>query len=315
VSEQASQRPWGTPPVAPVPSPDAGWWRGEAAGIPPSPAGEGAAGPDAGPVARIEAPHDTETFPLWPTTTTVMVATPIEEKLDRAAHEAGATAVQEHIAERAKELERTQEHERVEHERVQEHARAQGQWPPPAMRAMRQARDSTKTSPPRKDGDRKVRRPRGPVTGLVSMLLIALLTGFFAWTSAEPFWLDMGHAVRGTAEVTSCKDSGILRRCLATFNGPGGEVGGVPLVGSEETPGTAVAARMVPDGRIAYAGDPAGLRVRWTVGLGLILLCGFALSWLTGAWRLGRLRIRLAAWSLTTAAPLILSAGILVASY
>jgi hypothetical protein len=92
-------------------------------------------------------------------------------------------------------------------------------------------------------------------------------------------------------------------------------VDGAPLVGIEEAPGTAVEARMVPGGRIAYAGNPSGLRVRWAVGLGLILLCGFTLSWLTGAWRLGRLRTRLAAWSLTTAAPLVLSTGILLASY
>lgn len=226
-----------------------------------------------------------EVFPLWPTTNTVAL-------LDTGAHAAGATAVQDHFAGR------------------------DDQWPPPAMRAMRQARDSSVTSPQRARRQRRVRRPRGPVAGLASMLLIALLAGFFAWTSAEPFWLDMGRGVTGTAEVTSCQGSGVLRRCRATFTAPGREaVDGVRLMGIDDAPGASLDARMVPGGRIVYAGNPSGLRTRWTVGLALVALCGVALSWLTGAWRLGRLRTRLAAWTLTTAAPLVLGAGIVLASH
>jgi hypothetical protein len=86
-------------------------------------------------------------------------------------------------------------------------------------------------------------------------------------------------------------------------------------MGVEESPGTQVDARMMPGGRIAYAGNPSGLRVRWAVGLALIALCGVVLSWLTGAWRLGRLRTRLAAWTLTTAAPLVLAAAIVLAAH
>ncbi|GAA2619552.1 hypothetical protein GCM10010399_58250 [Dactylosporangium fulvum] len=263
---------------------------------------------DDGPVARIEAPGPRpDDFPLRPTTTTVTVASPVPAAVEsavavedagttqeqKAARLAGATAVQDHLAGRTE------------------------QWPAPAMRVMRQPRPSPWPSPSRKP--RRVRKPRNPAAGLVSMLLTALLAGFFAWTSAEPFWLDMGHAVRGTATVTSCEGSGVLRRCVAAFTATGSEAGepvdGVSLVGADEAPGAALAARMVPDGRIAYAGSPSGLRVRWAVGLGLVALCGLALSWLTGAWRLGSLRTRLAAWSLTTAAPLVLAAGIVLASY
>ncbi|GAB3869714.1 hypothetical protein [Dactylosporangium cerinum] len=55
--------------------------------------------------------------------------------------------------------------------------------------------------------------------------------------------------------------------------------------------------------------------MRWTVGLALILLCGAALCWATGAGRLGRFRTRLAAYALTVAAPLVLGLGVLIASY
>ncbi|MET7397852.1 hypothetical protein ABZS66_30625 [Dactylosporangium sp. NPDC005572] len=255
MSDQPSQRPW------PAPSPDAGWWRGEAAGIPPAP-------------STITIPDVTEPGPepddflFWPATTTAAVAVPDDPTVE-AARLAGAVAVRDR----------------------------------PVMRV---APGRSKRPPPR--------QPRHPATGLASMLLLALLTGFFAWTSAEPFWLDMGHEVRGPATVTACEGKGVLRRCQAAFH----EQSGVPLVGLvglEAAPGDSVEASMVPGGRIAYAGAPSGLRVRWTVGLGLVVLCGLTLSWLTGAWRLGRLRTRLGVWALTTAAPLVLAAGIVLASY
>ncbi|GAA0738953.1 hypothetical protein GCM10010199_62420 [Dactylosporangium roseum] len=270
---------------------------------------------DDGPVARIEAPGPRpDDFPLWPTTTTVTVASPVPAVATEEAVATDRTAA-------AEDADATQERETAGLTgamAVQDRpAGRTDQWPVPAMRVMRHPRPSGGPPPSRKS--RRARKPRNPAAGLVSMLLTALLAGFFAWTSAEPFWLDMGHAVRGTATVTSCEGSGVLRRCLATFaaTGPGaGEpVDGVSLVGAEKAPGTALEARMVPDGRIAYAGSLSGLRVRWAVGLVLVVLCGLALSWLTGAWRLGGRRTRLAAWSLTTAAPLVLAAGIVLASY
>ncbi|WP_432834922.1 hypothetical protein [Dactylosporangium sp. CA-092794] len=256
-------------------------WRGEAAGIPPVRA--------LVPAAAVPAGSPDE-FPLWPATSTVALH---EAAADRAGREAGRTAVLDRLAGRPE------------------------PWPPPALRAMRGPRDERRSAPP--PGKRRVRRtrpPRGPLAGLTAMLLTGLLAGFFAWTSAEPFWLDMGHAVRGTAEITSCKGTGVLRRCLASFAAPGREpVDGTSLVGLDEPPGASVPAAMVPGGRIAYAGNPAGLRVRWAAGLGLLTLCGLALAWLTGAWRLPRLRDRLTAWLLTAAAPLVLGVGIVLAAY
>ncbi|WP_433613435.1 hypothetical protein ACQP2P_04150 [Dactylosporangium sp. CA-139114] len=282
--------------------------------MPPPPAGETAA----------------EHFPLWPTTTTLALhdSSPAHAEApaseadatgahatealstgahatgahstgayataadELAAHEAGRAAAADHLAGRAE------------------------AWPPPAMRVMRQPRDDRRSAPQRRARQRRVRPARGPVAGLTAMLVVALLTGFFAWTSAEPFWLDMGHRVRGTAEITSCKGTGVLRRCMAEFTRPGAEaVDGTRLMGLDQPTGSSVAAVMVPGGRVAYAGNPSGLRVRWATGFGLVLLCALLLAWLTGAWRFARLRDRLTAWALTVTAPLVLAAAIVVAAY
>jgi hypothetical protein len=275
-----------------------------------------------------EAPDD---FPLWPTTSTVALheapapaesaearqprpvdpVDPVagpgpEAATDAAARAAGRNAVLEHLAGPTDPFAWT--------ERTP--ARAE-EWPPPALRVMREARDARRSSPPlRQRRPRRTRPPRGPLAGLTAMLLLGLLAGFFAWTSAEPFWLDMGHGTHGTAEITSCQGDGLLRRCLADFAAPGREpVDGARVMGVEEGPGAEVAAEMLPGGRIVYAGTESGLRVRWAAGLGLIALCGIVLAWLTGAWRFGRLRHRLTAWTLTALAPLVLGAAIILAAY
>ncbi|MFI5906549.1 hypothetical protein [Dactylosporangium sp. NPDC051541] len=293
-------------------------WRGEAAGIPPVrvlvPAAARTAAiapvsPPPPPVMEVRAdPGATGTdFPLWPATTTTLALhespPPAEAHAESgaaedgdgeaaAAHEAGRAAVEDHLAGRPE------------------------QWPPPAMRVMRQARDDRRTAPERRRRQRRVKPARSAAAGLSAMLGVALLTLFFAWTSAEPFWLDVGHRVRGTAEITSCHGSGVLRRCLAEFTRPGHEpVAGTRLMGLDEPTGTSVAAEMVPGGRIAYAGNPTGLRVRWAAGFGLVVLSGIVLAWLTGAWRFNRLRDRLTAWLLTVAAPLVLAAAVVVTAY
>ncbi|MER7283537.1 hypothetical protein ABT369_54865 [Dactylosporangium sp. NPDC000244] len=272
--------------------------------MPPSAAGETAA----------------EHFPLWPTTTTLALH-------DSSAAHAGADATEADATEAystgtySTEAYKTAADELAAHEAgraaVADHLAGRSEaWPPPAMRVMRQPRDDRRSAPQRRARQRRVRPARGPVAGLTAMLVVALLTGFFAWTSAEPFWLDMGHRVRGTAEITSCKGTGVLRRCLAEFTRPGAEaVDGTRLMGLDEPTGSSVAAVMVPGGRVAYAGNPSGLRVRWATGFGLVLLCGLLLAWLTGAWRFARLRDRLTAWTLTMTAPIVLAAAIVLAAY
>ncbi|MEV0136645.1 hypothetical protein AB0H83_50505 [Dactylosporangium sp. NPDC050688] len=309
------------------------WWRGQAAGIPPRPA---------------------DAFPLWPTTSTTTVRAPDTglggdlvpahqgpagldpELADPDARDAGATAALEHLRLATARLEQTAAQlsdmqpagsgpvgarpveARLSAARPSEAQLSAGSelWPPPAMRVMRQPRDAARTSPPPKRPPRRPRTLRNPAAGLPAMLVIALLAGFFAWTSAEPFWLDLGQGERGHAQVTRCTGDGVLRRCSATFQfESGAAVTGVPVVGADDAPGTTLDARMRTGGRIAYAGNPSGLRVRWTVGFALILLCGAALCWATGAGRLGRFRTRLAAYALTAAAPLVLGLGILAATY
>jgi hypothetical protein len=44
----------------------------------------------------------------------------------------------------------------------------------------------------------------------------ALAGAFFAWVSAEPFWLSVGHGTSGTAAVVASADG-----CRATFVGSG----------------------------------------------------------------------------------------------
>ncbi|MGW0431533.1 hypothetical protein ACWDV4_03125 [Micromonospora sp. NPDC003197] len=59
--------------------------------------------------------------------------------------------------------------------------------------------------------------PRHPMAGLSGLLTLTLLTSFFAWVSAEPLWLAVGHGERGTATVLSCTGNGIGLRCRGTF--------------------------------------------------------------------------------------------------
>ena len=63
----------------------------------------------------------------------------------------------------------------------------------------------------------------------------------------------------------------------------------------------------------AFATDSAGLHLRWGVGLFLVLLCGLAIAWLTGATSFAGWRF-VAAIGLSVAGPAaIASALILVA--
>jgi hypothetical protein len=198
------------------------------------------------------------------------------------------------------------------------------EWPPPAMRASLQTRASATIVVPRRvetpARDRPLRHLRRPGTGLAGLVFVALLAGFFAWTSAEPFWLAVGHSSAGTATVTRCAGNGVLRRCVATFTGPAFTAEGVTLLGArsgrEKSEGAEVPARMVRSGdRIAYAGRADGLHIRWGAGLGLILVCGAMIAWITGALRLLGRTARTGAVLLSFAGPLLLFAGMLAATF
>lgn len=78
-------------------------------------------------------------------------------------------------------------------------------------------RDRSRRLPgPHRTG-RPAKPPRHPVLGLAGLLVLTLLSSFFAWVSAEPLWLAVGHGERGTATVLSCTGGGIGLRCRGTF--------------------------------------------------------------------------------------------------
>ncbi|GAA4205372.1 hypothetical protein [Actinocatenispora rupis] len=162
------------------------------------------------------------------------------------------------------------------------------------------------------------RAPRRPGVGLPLLVVFALLAAFFAWVGAEPFWLAVGHADRGTVTVTRCTGHGVLKRCVGDFAAGGDRyrVRGVPVSGGDAAPvGVRRPARMVSQtGRQAYVGDSLGLLLRWAVPLALVLVLGLLIALATGAWRL-RGRQRAVACTLSMLGPLVITAGLLAAAW
>lgn len=162
-----------------------------------------------------------------------------------------------------------------------------------------------------------VRDPRRPGVGLPLLVVFALFAAFFAWVGAEPFWLAVGHADRGTVAVTRCTGGGVAKRCAGDFTAADRRyrVRGVPVSGGDARPGARLAARMVSSSaRQAYVGDSLGLLLRWAVPLALVLLLGLLIAVVTGAGRL-RGRHRAAAVTLSLLGPLVIAAGLLAAAW
>lgn len=171
--------------------------------------------------------------------------------------------------------------------------------------------------PPPSRRPRRVRRnrPGRAWIGLPALLVLLLAAAFVAWVSAEPLWLDAGHGTTGTATVVAKTD-----RCRVTFAAAGGgfttstvDLAGVDL--DQCAVGATIAAQMVAnDGARAYVVDRTGLRLRWAVGLGVLLLCGWGIAWATGA---GRFRgwQRLTAIAMSLSAPLLIGATMLAITY
>ncbi len=208
------------------------------------------------------------------------------------------------------------------------------EWDPPQPRA---SDDHADPAPPRG------RPPRGPrvrrrwraaaVRAAVAprwaaapaLVGFALAAAFFAWVSAEPFWLSVGHSTTGTATVHSPGDPNVTSpagtpggACVVRFVAVGGAFAApaVELVGPR--PAACVAGRQLPArmvsrrGQHAYVTDSAGLTLRWIVGLALILACGVGVAWATGAVMFPRGRRRVAV-ALCFAGPLIIAVGLLAA--
>ncbi len=100
--------------------------------------------------------------------------------------------------------------------------------------------------------------PPDPLAGLSALIGLSLAAAFFAWVSAGPFWLAVGHATSGTVVVTRCSGDGLTQRCRGIFTATqeefrihGVRVSGVPR--ESAVPGSVLPARVTgPDGHVAY---------------------------------------------------------------
>jgi hypothetical protein len=167
------------------------------------------------------------------------------------------------------------------------------------------------------------RRPtRRPVAPMFALVALALVSAFFAWVSAEPFWLAAGHGESGYATTTHCTGAGVTQRCEGRFAARDGgfTVTRVTLLGvgpSERPPGSVAPARMVSrDSHRAYLGASSPLlQLRWLLGFALVLLSGYTIAGVTGARRLDTGKARRGAVLASLGGPLLLLAGFLIAAY
>jgi hypothetical protein len=160
-----------------------------------------------------------------------------------------------------------------------------------------------------------------PLAGLTVLVLLSLVTAFFAWVSAGPFWLAVGHARDGSVVIDSCTGGGLTQRCRGIFTADEGRflahgvrVSGVPAGGG--APGTVHRARMTgPDGGTAYADTGASRHLRWLPGLVVVLGCAAGIVRWTGSARLPGRRQRRWAVAAALAGPTLITLGFLVAAW
>lgn len=164
-------------------------------------------------------------------------------------------------------------------------------------------------------------RPPDPPRGLAVLLGLSLAAAFFAWVSAGPFWVALGHATPGTVVVVDCAGDGLGQRCRGIFTAAEGRyvahgvrVSGVPA--GRTAPGSTLAARMTgPDGGTAYADHGVGAHLRWLLGLLAVAGCAAGTARWTGATRLADPRQRRWAVAAAAAGPALITAGFLVAAW
>ena len=139
---------------------------------------------------------------------------------------------------------------------------------------------------------------------------------FVAWVTAEPAWLAVGHSHPGTVTI----DNWNGRNCVGRFDAADGsfaassvDIAGLTAGGCR--PGASREARVTSaEPRWAYVLGVRGLAFRATIGYGLLLLCGLAIAWVTGAFRLVGWR-RGVGILVSLAVPAILATVALIAAY
>ncbi|MFC4020709.1 hypothetical protein ACFOW4_22575 [Micromonospora sp. GCM10011542] len=204
-----------------------------------------------------------------------------------------------------------------------------GSWAPieevhwdgtPVREETPQERDRTADQQARRRPARPT-HPPDPLPGLAALLVLSLVASFFAWVSAGPFWLAVGHARTGTVVIDDCTGGGLTQRCRGIFAADDGRflahgvrVSGVPA--GRDAPGTALPARMTgPDGGTAYADTGVGRHLRWLPGLLVVLGCAFGIARWTGATRLAGRRNRRWAVTAALAGPALITLGFLAAAW
>ncbi|ROT32040.1 hypothetical protein EF879_10475 [Micromonospora sp. HM5-17] len=175
-------------------------------------------------------------------------------------------------------------------------------------------------APPRPP--RPPKPPPHPALGLAGVILFCLVASFFAWVSAEPWWLAVGHGERGTVVVESCRGRGLGLHCRGEFVSTDGvllarDVRLVGVTGGAEKVGFELPARIIDAERTrAYVGAGTGtLHLHWSLGLGVVLLCTVGTGWCSGALRFPERNGRRRAALVSYAGPLLLTAGFLAAAY
>ncbi|QGN50548.1 hypothetical protein GKC29_00800 [Micromonospora sp. WMMC415] len=171
---------------------------------------------------------------------------------------------------------------------------------------------------------RRVRRsayPPDPLPGLATLVALSLVAAFFAWVSAAPLWIAVGHSTAGRVVIDDCTGGGLTQRCRGNFLATearwvahGVTVSGVPA--ERATPGSWVAARMTgPDASTAYVDGGAAGHLRWLLGLLTVVGCGAGIARWAGATRLADRRARRWAIAASAAGPFLITVGFLAAAW
>ncbi|WP_223884498.1 hypothetical protein [Micromonospora craniellae] len=167
----------------------------------------------------------------------------------------------------------------------------------------------------------RARHPPDPLPGMAALVGLSLVAAFFAWVSAGPFWLAVGHGTSGTAVVTVCTGDGLTQRCRGIFTSADGQfrTHGVRISGVPEqrtTAGMALPARVTgPDAAVAYADHGVSAHLRWLLGLLGVLGCAAGIARWTGATRLPDSLGRRWAVTAAFAGPLTTTLGFLAAAW
>ncbi|PWU43282.1 hypothetical protein DLJ46_32230 [Micromonospora globispora] len=195
-----------------------------------------------------------------------------------------------------------------------------GDDPPPPWQPRRTDRPPAFKPAPRRVPARPAPR-RDPLPGLAALVPLSLVAAFFAWVSAGPLWLAVGHSTAGTVVIADCTGGGLTQRCRGVFLAEDGRftahgvrVAGVPA--ERTATGTALPARMTgADDDTAYADTGPGRHLRWLLGLLVVAACAAAIVRCTGAARLPDRRSRRWAVAAGLAGPLLITLGFVAAAW